>query len=141
MVSYFHLAYGKSTLELLSVTYYEHYCHSSIFTPMISSSVGTQNEAVWLGQVRSESSLNASKSSQNTVRSTFVRFGKVWPMLTKFDESWLELTKSDRSLTKTMTRTKSRLDRPFSDNWKEYIKTFNSTLHGSKTDEKRGSYG
>ncbi len=55
-------------------------------------------------------------------RAHFARFGKVWPMLTKFDQSWPVLTKFNRSLTKTMTKPKSRFDWPLSNHWKEHIK-------------------
>ena len=39
-----------------------------------------------------------------------------------------------------MIRPKARFDWPLSDHWKEHIKTFNSILHGLKTDEKWGNY-
>ena len=75
------------------------------------------------------------------LRAHFVRFGNIWPILTKFDQSWPQLTKLDQCLTKTMTRPNSRLDCPPSDHWKEHIKTFDSILYGSKIDKKQGSYG
>ena len=68
-------------------------------------------------------------------RAHFVRFGKIWLMLTKFDQSWPELTKLDRSLTKTMTKPKSRLDWPFSDHWKEY--TTHSIRHFTGQKQRR----
>ena len=61
----------------------------------------------------------------------FSRFGKVWPELTKFDQS----------LTKTLTGPKARFDELTPDHWIRHIKSFNSELYGSKTDEKRESYG
>ena len=64
------------------------------------------------------------------VEGTFREVWKVWPMLTRVDHSW-------PSLTKIMSIPKSRFDRPL----EEYIKTFDLILHGSKMDEKRGSYG
>ena len=73
-----------------------------------------------------ESSSNASKSSQNMSAGTF-------------REVWKGLTKFDRSLTKTMTRPKSRFDQLFFDHWKEHIKTFDWILHRSKMDKKQGS--
>ena len=107
------------------------YYHNPIFTPEISFRVGTQNKATRLSQVRPESVSNDSKSPQNMAGAHFMRFGKVWPMLTKFDQS----------LTKTRTRSKARFDWPLSDHWEEHIKTFDSTLHRSKTNDKRESYG
>ena len=68
------------------------YYHNPIFTPEISFRVGTQNKAIGLSQLRPESVLNASKSPQNMAGAHFMRFGEVWPMLTKFDQSWLSLT-------------------------------------------------
>ena len=61
---------------------YKH-CHNSIFTPRISSSVGTQNEVVGLIRIRPEKVSNASKSFQNMAGSTF---NEVWKGLTNVDQ-------------------------------------------------------
>jgi hypothetical protein len=58
-------------------------CCNPIFTFGISSGIGMQNEAVRLSQVRSDSSSNTSKSSQNMVGGTFP---KVWKDLTNVDQ-------------------------------------------------------
>ena len=60
-------------------------CCNLIFTSGISSDIGTQNETAGLSQVRSDSSSNTSKSSQNMVEGTSP---KVWKDLTNVDQVW-----------------------------------------------------
>ncbi len=60
---------------------YKH-CHNPIFTPRISSGVGTQNEATGLIRIQPERGLNASKSFKNMAGRTF---NEVWKGLTNVD--------------------------------------------------------
>jgi hypothetical protein len=51
------------------------------------------------------------------------------------------LTKFDQGLTGPLTKPKAESNWPLLDNSEERNESFDSTLYGPKTDEKRGSYG
>ena len=109
-----------------SVTSY----HNPIFTSEIFSGVGMQNEIARTEPVWPDRGPPHQKNLKEGPGAHFPEFGEVWPSLTKVNQVWPRFD-----------RTKSRIGLTAPNHWIEHIESFDSVLYGSKTDEKRESYG
>ena len=96
----------------------------------------TRVDQVWLGLTEVWPRVDQAISDLTWVQPGYISRTSV--SLTKV---WLRLTKFDQGLTGPLTRPEAESNWPLPDHSEEHDNSFDSTLYGPKTDEKRGSYG